>query len=96
MSFSCVPPVVAYRRLEIYARAAPGHRGAFSPLDTNGRPKRRCVLCRLIHILFHPSQRSDFFFFLIFRFSERAQEQWFEVDRNGISYSGADRSSATA
>ena len=63
MSFSCVPPVVAYRRLEIYARAAPGHRGAFSPLDTNGRPKRRCVLCRLIHILFHPSQRSDFNFF---------------------------------
>jgi hypothetical protein len=43
MSFSCVPPVVAYRRLEIYARAAPGHRGAFSPLDPNGRPKRRCV-----------------------------------------------------
>lgn len=61
MSFSCVPPVVAYRRLEIYARAAPGHRGAFSPLDPNGRPKRR--------------------------YSERIQEQWFEVDRNGISYS---------
>lgn len=64
MSFSCVPPVVAYRRLEIYARAAPGHRGAFSPLDTNGRPKRRCVLCRLIHILFHPSQTFRFFFLI--------------------------------
>jgi hypothetical protein len=43
MAFSCVPPVVVYRRLEIYARAAPGHRGAFSPLNQNGRPKRRYV-----------------------------------------------------
>lgn len=43
MAFSCVPSVVTYRRLEIYAGAAPGHRGAFSPLDQNGRPKRRCV-----------------------------------------------------
>jgi len=43
MAFSCVPPEVVYRRAEIYAGAAPGHRGAFSPLDQNGRPKRRYV-----------------------------------------------------
>jgi len=61
MAFSCVLSVVMDGRAEIYARAALGHRGAFSPLDPNGRPKRR--------------------------YSERIQEQWFEVDRNGISYS---------
>ncbi|KAH9059308.1 alpha/beta-hydrolase [Lactarius vividus] len=61
MAFSCVPPEVLYRRAEIYAGAAPGHRGAFSPLNHNGRPKRR--------------------------YSERVLEQWFEVDRYGMSYS---------
>ena len=67
MSFSCVPPVVAYRRLEIYARAAPGHRCAFSPLDTNGRPKRRCVSS---HPISHPHpipKRPMCFFLQIFR-----------------------------
>ncbi|KAH8986317.1 alpha/beta-hydrolase [Lactarius akahatsu] len=61
MAFSCVPPEVLYRRAEIYAGAAPGHRGAFSPLNDNGRPQRR--------------------------YSERVLEQWFEVDRYGMSYS---------
>ena len=44
MAFSCVPSVAMRRRAEIYARAALGHRGAFSPLDPNGRPKRRYVV----------------------------------------------------
>ncbi|KAI9449645.1 alpha/beta-hydrolase [Lactarius psammicola] len=61
MAFSCVPPEVVFRRTEIYAGVAPGQRDAFSPLDENGRPKRR--------------------------YSERMLEQWFEVDRNGMSYS---------
>jgi len=61
MAFSCVPPGVVRRRTQIYARAAAGHRCAFSPLDNNGRPKRK--------------------------YSERVQEEWFEVDRNWISYS---------
>jgi len=61
MAFSCVPPAVVRRRMQLYARAAAGHRCAFSPLDNNGRPKRK--------------------------YSERVQEEWFEVDRNGISHS---------
>ncbi|KAI0299710.1 hypothetical protein B0F90DRAFT_1726542 [Multifurca ochricompacta] len=61
MAFSCVPPSVVLWRAQIFARAAAGHRYAFSPLDSNGRPTRR--------------------------YSERLQEQWFEVDRNGMSYS---------
>ncbi|KAI0288258.1 hypothetical protein BC826DRAFT_1039504 [Russula brevipes] len=61
MAFSCVPPVVVRRRTQIYARAALGHRCAFSPLDNNGRPKRK--------------------------YSERVQEEWFEIDRNWISHS---------
>jgi hypothetical protein len=43
MAFSCVPPAVVRRRMQIYARAAAGHRCAFSPLDNNGRPKRKYV-----------------------------------------------------
>jgi len=41
MSFSCVPPAVVRRRMQIYAQAAAGHRLAFSPLDNHGRPKRK-------------------------------------------------------
>jgi hypothetical protein len=96
MSFSCVPPVVAYRRLEIYARAAPGHRGAFSPLDMNGRPKRRCVSDPISSSQCKNNAFFFFFFFFFFfcdffRYSDRIQEQWFEVDRNGMSWSGANR-----
>ncbi|KAI9507171.1 hypothetical protein F5148DRAFT_149016 [Russula earlei] len=61
MAFSCVPPAVVRRRTQIYAQAAAGHRCAFSPLDNNGRPKRK--------------------------FSERVEEEWFEVDRNWMSHS---------
>jgi len=61
MAFSCVPPAVVRRRTQIYAQAAAGHRCAFSPLDNNGRPKRK--------------------------FSERVQEEWFEIDRNWVSHS---------
>ena len=41
MSFSCVSPAVVRRRTQIYAHAATGHRLAFSPLDNDGRPKRK-------------------------------------------------------
>ena len=43
MAFSCVSPAVVRRRAQIYAQAAAGHRGAFSPLDNHGRPKRKYV-----------------------------------------------------
>ncbi|KAH9175122.1 alpha/beta-hydrolase [Lactarius sanguifluus] len=69
MAFSCVPPEVLYRRAEIYAGAAPGHRGAFSPLNDNGTAPATVRSTR--------------------RYSERVLEQWFEVDRYGMSYSGA-------
>ena len=91
MAFSCVPSVVVRGRAEVYARAALGHRGAFSPLDPNGRPKRRYVVCPSPP----PKKKSkspDGGFIHALRFSsysDRLQEQWFEVDRHGISYSGA-------
>ena len=48
MAFSCAPPGVVRRRMQIYARAATGHRCAFSPLDNNGRPKRKYVVLLLL------------------------------------------------
>jgi hypothetical protein len=44
MAFTCVSPAVVRRRAQIYAQAAAGHRGAFSPLDNHGRPKRKYVV----------------------------------------------------
>ena len=44
MAFTCVSPAVVRRRTQIYAQAAAGHRGAFSPLDNHGRPKRKYVV----------------------------------------------------
>ncbi|KAI0253138.1 alpha/beta-hydrolase [Lactifluus subvellereus] len=69
MAFSCVPPALVRWRTQVYARAAAGHRGAFSPLDRSGRPTRR--------------------------YSERLQEQWFEVDRNWFSHSAQSEESPT-
>jgi hypothetical protein len=86
MAFSCVPPVVVRRRTQIYARAALGHRCAFSPLDYNGRPKRKYVLVSTrnrpsgVYLEWRVPLRS--------RYSERVQEEWFEIDRNWISHSG--------
>ncbi|KAI0260959.1 alpha/beta-hydrolase [Gloeopeniophorella convolvens] len=60
MAFSCVPSAVVHRRAQIFARAAEGHRSAFSPLSPSGRPVRR--------------------------YSERVQNQWFDVDRYGMSH----------
>jgi hypothetical protein len=48
MAFSCAAPGVVRRRTQIYARATAGHRCAFSPLDNNGRPKRKCVVLLLL------------------------------------------------
>jgi len=83
MTFSCVPPAVVRRRTQIYAQAAAGHRCAFSPLDNNGRPKRKYVI--LPSIVSNPSLDIHVRFGL--RFSERVQEEWFEIDRNWVSYS---------
>ena len=44
MAFTCVSPAIVRRRTQIYAQAAAGHRGAFSPLDNHGRPKRKYVV----------------------------------------------------
>ena len=44
MAFSCVPTTAMRVRAGIYARAALGHRGAFSPLNQSGRPTRRYVV----------------------------------------------------
>jgi hypothetical protein len=52
MAFSCVTPAVVRRRTQIYARAAAGQRGAFSPLDNHGRPKRKYVIPVLPSIVF--------------------------------------------
>jgi hypothetical protein len=43
MAFSCISPTVARWRTLNYTQASVGHRGAFSPLDRSGRPKRRYV-----------------------------------------------------
>ena len=80
MAFSCVSPAVVRRRAQIYAQAAAGHRGAFSPLDNHGRPKRKYVALL----------RSFFWLWMFMspRYSERVQEEWFEIDRHWISHSG--------
>ena len=49
MAFSCVPPALVRWRTQVYARAAAGHRAAFSPLDRSGRPKRRYVAYSYYH-----------------------------------------------
>lgn len=85
MAFSCVPAALVRWRMQIYAQAATGQREAFSPLDRSGRPTRRYVATRWSSVVVHlwwPSQ---------LRYSDRLQEQWFEVDRNCMSYSGVCR-----
>ncbi|KAH9991438.1 hypothetical protein BJV77DRAFT_1007432 [Russula vinacea] len=69
MAFTCVSPAIVRRRTQIYAQAAAGHRGAFSPLDNHGRPKRK--------------------------YSERVQEEWFEIDRNWVSHSAQSEEART-
>jgi hypothetical protein len=59
MAFSCVPAMLVRWRMQIYAKAAAGHRGAFSPLDRSGRPKRRYVAHRYCHSSDVHPWRSD-------------------------------------